>query len=66
MACPDCMQTGMHARGALIPPEGQRSGLELLQDSVIGSRKTVRTVRDEDESGAKARTPRSLAVGVCQ
>ncbi|MHB1507357.1 MAG: hypothetical protein ACYCUZ_04805 [Cuniculiplasma sp.] len=28
MACPDCMQTGMHARGALIPPESQRSGLE--------------------------------------
>jgi hypothetical protein len=60
------MQTGMHARGALIPPEGQRSGLERPQDSVIGSRKTVRTVRDEDESGAKARIPQALAVGVCQ
>ncbi len=22
-ACPDCTQTGMRARGALIPPEGQ-------------------------------------------
>jgi len=22
----DCMQTGMHAKGALIPPEGQLQG----------------------------------------
>ena len=47
---PDCMQTGMHASGALIPTEAQPSGLERRQNSVIGSSKTVRTVRDEDES----------------
>jgi hypothetical protein len=23
---PDCMQTGMRAKGALIPPEAQRDG----------------------------------------
>ncbi len=65
-AYPDCMQTGMHARGALIPPERQRPGLERPQDSVMGSRKTVRTVRDEGESGAKVRTPDASARGVCQ
>ena len=46
----DCMQTGMHANGALIPTEAQLSGLERRQNPVMGSRKTVRTVRDEDES----------------
>ena len=67
MAYPDCMQTeGMYARGALIPLERQRSGLELPQDSAIGSCKTVQTVRSEDESEAKVGTPRASAVGVCQ
>ena len=65
-AYPDCMQTGMYARGALIPPERQRSGLERPQDLVMGSRKTVRTVRDEGENGAKVRTPDASARGVCQ
>ena len=46
----DCMQTGMHANGALIPTEAQLSGLERRQNSVMSSSKTVRTVRDEDES----------------
>ena len=53
---PDCMQTGMYASGALIPTEMQLSGLERRQNSAMGSRKTVRTVRDEGENGAKART----------
>ena len=66
MAYPDCMQTGMYARGALIPPGRQRSGLERPQDSVIGSCKTVQIVRNEGEISAKARTPPALAVGVCQ
>jgi hypothetical protein len=61
---PDCMQTGMHANGALIPTEAQLSGLERRQNSVIGSRKTVMTVRDEGENGAKVRTPHDLAVRV--
>ena len=60
------MQTGMHAGGSLIPTEAQLSGLERRQNSVIGSRKTVMTVRDEGENGAKVRTPHALAVGVCQ
>jgi hypothetical protein len=58
------MQTGMHANGALIPTEAQLSGLERRQNSVIGSRKTVMTVRDEGENGAKVRTPHDLAVRV--
>ena len=62
----DCMQTGMHACGSVIPTEAQLSGLERRQNSVIGSRKTVMTVRDEGENGAKVRTPHALAVGVCQ
>ena len=61
---PDCMRTGMHASGALIPTEAQPSGLERRQNSVIGSRKTVMTVRDEGENGAKVRTPHDLAVRV--
>ena len=65
-AYPHCMQTGMHACGSVIPTEAQRSGLERRQNSVIGSRKTVMTVRDEGENGAKVRTPHALAVGVCQ
>ena len=60
------MQTGMHACGSVIPTEAQLSGLERRQNSVIGSRKTVMTVRDEGENGAKVRTPHALAVGVCQ
>ena len=63
---PDCMQTGKHACGSVIPTEAQRSGLERRQNSVIGSSKTVMTVRDEGENGAKVRTPHALAVGVCQ
>ena len=53
---PDCMQTGTHASGALTPTEAQLSGLERRQNSAMGSRKTVRTARDEDESEAKVRT----------
>ncbi|MCL4340203.1 MAG: hypothetical protein M1388_03610 [Thaumarchaeota archaeon] len=60
------MQTGMHARRALIPPEAQLSGLERRQNSAMGSSKTVQTVRDEGEKEAKVRTPQALAVGVCQ
>ena len=60
----DCMQTGMHANGALILTEAQLSGLERRQNSVIGSRKTVMIVRDEGENGAKVRTPHDLAVRV--
>ena len=55
------MQTGMYASGALIPTEEQLSGLERRQNSVMGSRKTVQTVRDEDESEAKVRTSEALA-----
>ena len=66
MAYSDCMQTGMHARGALIPLKRQRSGLERPQNSVMGSCKTVWTVRDEDEISAKVRTPDASARGVCQ
>ena len=62
----DCMQTGMHANGALIPTEAQLSGLGRRQNSVIGSCKTAPTVRSEGENGAKVRTPHALAVGVCQ
>ena len=63
---PDCMQTGMYARRALIPPEAQLSGLERRQNSAMGSSKTAQTVRDEGEKEAKVRTPQALAVGVCQ
>jgi hypothetical protein len=51
----------MYASGALIPTEAQLSGLERRQNSVMGSRKTVQTVRDEDESEAKVRTSEALA-----
>ena len=61
---PDCMQTGMYASGALIPTEAQLSELERRQNSVMDSRKTVMTVRDEGENGAKVRTPHDLAVRV--
>ena len=60
------MQTGMYARGALIPPEAQLSGLERRQDSVIGSRKTVPIARDEGENEAKVRVPHVSAVGTRQ
>jgi hypothetical protein len=63
---PDCMQTGMHAKGALIPLKTQLPGLERRQNSVMSSRKTVWTVRDEDESGAKVRTSYHLRWRVCQ
>ncbi|MCL4420961.1 MAG: hypothetical protein M1477_04665 [Candidatus Thermoplasmatota archaeon] len=65
-ACPDCMQTVMHASGTLIPTEAKLSGLERRQNSVIGSRKTIRTVKGEDESEAKVRTSEALARRVCQ
>ena len=63
---PDCIQTGMYAGGALIPKEAQLSGLESHKNLVIVSRKTVRTVLDENESGANVRTSHALAVGVNQ
>ncbi|MEM3262189.1 MAG: hypothetical protein QXW72_07425, partial [Conexivisphaerales archaeon] len=49
----DYMHTGLYASGALIPTEAQLSGLERRQNSVIGSCKTVQTVRDEDKKQAK-------------
>ena len=65
-AYPHCMQTGKHACGSVIPTEAQLSGLERRQNSVIGSSKTVLTVRDEGENGEEVITPHALAVGVCQ
>ena len=62
-ACPDCTQTGMCAGGALMPAEAQPSGTEGRQSSAMGSHKTARTVRDEDEGGAKVRTPDASAGG---
>ena len=56
-----CMRTRMHAGGSLIPTEAQPSGLERRQNSVTGSRKTVMTVRDEGENGAKVRNSYALA-----
>ena len=55
----------MYASGALIPTDAQLSGLERGQNSVMGSSKTVLTLRDEDETEAKVRTPQTLAVEVC-
>ena len=52
-AYPDCMQRGMYATGALIPTKTQLPGLGRRQNSAMGSRKTVKSVRIEDESGAK-------------
>ena len=62
-AYPNCIQTVMYASGALIPTETQLSGLERRQNSVMGSRKTVRTVRDEDEKRSKSENPTSLSCG---
>ena len=59
----DCMQTGMHACGSVIPTEAQLSGLERHQNSVIGSRKTVMTVRDEDEKRSKSENPTCFSCG---
>lgn len=64
--CPDCMQTGMHAKGTLISLKRQRSGLERPQNSVIGFRKTVQTVRNEGKNEEKARTSEASARRVCQ
>ena len=60
---PDCMQTGTHASGALTPTEAQLSGLERRQNSVMGSSKTVRTVRDEDDKRSKSENPTSFSCG---
>ena len=56
----------MYAIGALIPKDVQLSGLERRKNQVIVSRITVRTVLDENESGANVRTSHALAVGVNQ
>ena len=62
-AYPDCIQTVMYASGALIPTETQLSGLERRQNSVMGSRKTVGTVRDEDEKRSKSENLTSFSHG---
>ena len=60
---PDCIQTGMYATGALILTDAQLSGLERRQNSVMGSSKTVRTVRDEDDKRSKSENPTSFSCG---
>ena len=62
-ANPDCIQIVMYASGALIPTEAQLSGLERRQNSIMSSRKTVRTVRDEDEKLSKSENLTSFSCG---
>jgi len=62
----DCMQTVMHARGALIPLKEQRQEQGRPQNSVMRSHKTRPIVKNYAEISAKVRTSEASGRRACQ